>query len=200
MSPSVQFFKKRNTQALSIIETLVVMALCLLFIFLVGSVINSARGRTEQVRCMGNLRQIWMALLNYQQDHQMRFPKHYDGTSTWYGPDALGAYIPAEKKGVYVCRATKETTYSLEKNNYVYNYYLSGYGGRPVLPMFLKDSSRTLVVADGTGPNYFVSTQATETSFSWPHSGHGNWLFADGHIELIQKDQYSRDWIQFPVQ
>src|SRR5881396_3760992 len=86
--------------ALTLIELLVVIAILAILASLLLPALSRAKGRTRQVACLSNLRQIDLAFRMYLSEHHDRFPDRrdlkdalgYRPWTTWPPSDPRGAW------------------------------------------------------------------------------------------------------------
>jgi len=62
-------YKPKHMHGLTLIELVVVCAIIAVLVGIVWVVMAPAREKARQVRCMSNLKQVWMALESYRNDH-----------------------------------------------------------------------------------------------------------------------------------
>lgn len=75
----------KNKSAFTLIELLVVVAIIAVLISILLPALNTAREKSRQVHCMGNVRQMGLAFLMYARDWNGRIPKvYFDSSQTWY--------------------------------------------------------------------------------------------------------------------
>lgn len=80
---------KPQRRAFTLIELLVVIAIIAVLAGILFPVFSRARDRASQAQCLSNLRQLGMAVMNYQEDWNGRFPFAIDYAdreyiSAWY--------------------------------------------------------------------------------------------------------------------
>jgi prepilin-type N-terminal cleavage/methylation domain-containing protein len=85
---------RRITSAFTLVEVLVVIAIIGTLVALLLPAVQSSRDASRRLQCTNNLKQVGLALLNYESSHK-RFPSGYvsqfDGSGNdtrpgWVGP------------------------------------------------------------------------------------------------------------------
>ena len=133
----------------TLIELLIVITIIAILAAMLLPALNKAREKAKQSSCVGNLRQLALAINAYAQDYKEYIPTHYriqniSGTEkTNYWPQTLtderyvpfsGPYSDYPPKGVFKCpsyettvnTAWRGTTYGM--NYLTYCKYISGDG------------------------------------------------------------------------
>jgi prepilin-type processing-associated H-X9-DG protein len=102
-------YKKKDRVAFTLVELLVVIGIVSTLIGLILPAVQSAREAARRTQCKNNLRQVGLAILNYEGLHRRFPPGNYDPrespTVSGWGPYNFSAYariLPwLEQRGVY---------------------------------------------------------------------------------------------------
>lgn len=118
---------KLTMRAFTLIELLVVIAIIAILAAILFPVFASAREKARQAACLSNLKQIGLAMAQYQQDNDEVVPC---GFNSWgWGSGWAGQIYPYVKSdGAYVC---PDDTNQADVFSYAINSNLVGYTGVP---------------------------------------------------------------------
>lgn len=199
----------------TLIELLVVIAIIAILAAILFPVFAKAREKARQASCASNENQIGLALMQYVQDYDERYPaRQYNGNNTESWRNVVYPYI--KSTGVFSCPSNPSG------DNLGFDGYPISYGGNyNSSPYFDQDFSHmypggingTGVFADTAGPGVPLSTivspaqvievqeQTNEgyadanvlnhyTGFNHDlysgHTGMSNYLFCDGHVKALK--------------
>ncbi len=207
----------------SLVELIAVTAVLLLLVTLLFPMAGKLVERSRSAKCTGNLKQIGIALNAYIGDNGF-YPGAIPETGlVWY--DVLCPFLDIPND--YSWPRKLGDTFRCPSRNYSdgafigygYNYTGFGYssdsiGGAPleaaqlpprywrVRPPKVEHASRMIVIGDNADGGGMYSAQLLYQSgwgFARRHSGGGNFLCADGHIEwLTEKMILDREMANMP--
>ncbi|MDD2707723.1 MAG: hypothetical protein PHV34_06905 [Verrucomicrobiae bacterium] len=208
-----------SARAFTIIELLIVIALLMMLCALLMPALREVKEKANQIKCMSNLKQCGMALLQYADDNEGRAPTIYIYPS-WDGMDASWARFLTEipptsgwpKGGKYlpnyeVCHCPSEKlrlVNYLPKNNPYEIYGMRSSLGDCFSLFDLRTPASTIVIGDsiifttsGGWRQYRGSSDEKPASTSvgtlhLRHAGMANCWFADGHVELCDQTALKR--------
>ncbi len=172
----------------TLIELLIVITIIAILAAMLLPALNKAREKAKQSSCVGNLRQLALAINAYAQDYKEYIPTHYriqniSGTEkTNYWPQTLtderyvpfsGPYSDYPPKGVFKCpsyettvnTAWRGTTYGM--NYLTYCKYISGDGTILTATNLRQAKNITKVVLAGDGAYVGVGAQEKPMTTIW---------------------------------
>ena len=206
--------KLRNRQSggFTLTELLIVMGIIALLLSILLPSLTKARRSAQQVGCGSNLRQLGLAFTMYADDYHGMYPTAEDPVIPaikkwlWMGEGFRPVLEPyavrgSSSPGVFFCPAdlTSADIYAYTSYGYSLSFYhspeqinsISGYGGQvgasgalPARPQKLtsvKYPSQKILCGEWLSVHYPLTTDA-----GWfGTEGKREFLFADGHVELV---------------
>ena len=189
----------------TLIELLVVIAIIAILAAILFPVFAKAREKARQASCQSNEKQIGLAILQYAQDYDERFP-YYNltiGGSSWYWPVFVHPY--AKNEQIFQCPSRRGAAQIWPGPNtptsaycaYGYSYSGGGYSG--ILMADVTNPAGSIIVgesynvhkynpkysASDIGAQYAQRSNNNVAGSSGPHNDGENVLFGDGHVKWI---------------
>jgi prepilin-type N-terminal cleavage/methylation domain-containing protein/prepilin-type processing-associated H-X9-DG protein len=177
----------------TLIELLVVIAIIAILAAILFPVFAKAREKARQSSCLSNVKQIGLAVMQYNQDYDETY------TRTWYNPSG-GAYpgdyqwnhaIAPYIKNTQVFQCPSATTLAMGYGFNVCYYGGSGVAGVTCNPPYgramaaVQDPAGTAIIIDHNGAfEYgwqYISSQQPYTYFVDRHNDGLNVTYCDGH-------------------
>jgi prepilin-type N-terminal cleavage/methylation domain-containing protein/prepilin-type processing-associated H-X9-DG protein len=125
-------FTMRPRRGFTLIELLVVIAIIAILAAILFPVFAQARAKARQAMCLSNLKQVGLALLQYTQDYDERYPMAFYGRlaaeNTFAWPELAQPYV--KNTQVFRCPDNSQSTGNPPGMafpvTYAYNYYIGG--------------------------------------------------------------------------
>jgi len=177
----------------TLIELLVVIAIIAILAAILFPVFAKAREKARQTNCLSNLKQLMLAVMQYAQDYDEKYPKH--GTACSGNPLQAGDRCQWVKIDPYV--KNQQCWYCPSGNNLRYGWNITGnFGnGYTAVSMGQIQQPASLVMMGDTlytGPFFRWQTPGTCPSnqgitnyacIAARHNDGANFGFADGHCK-----------------
>lgn len=207
-----QSARRTRTKGFTLVEILVVMAIVGVLASVLFSVFARVREKGRSAVCQSNLHQIYLAMQQYVQDNDGRYPHHLDVNNSWWS-HKLFPYI----KNVEVFRCPTISKPLTPRDDPLYdpsyrynvqrlNYYVFSPGlrrrGRAESEPALSSYSATIflnacnpLVAETNGQTIVKQIPTScgrvmELGGSNRHHSDGtNWSFLDGHVKWMTPEQ-----------
>lgn len=205
--------RRAHPHAFTLTELLVVLAIVGILVAIIIPILSSARSSARASQCKSNLRQVGVAALLYAQENKGFFPPGRTGWSAaQYWPAWLGdiKYNSTNTDQIFTCPSmySEENYYSLNLGTprgtiyatYAANTNLCGsfngtqivaQGGQQWKLNNVSQPSKTSLYTENTAYSYaqFSYTRTDSDFFRYPHGGTQNFVFCDGHVEALGKQQ-----------
>ncbi|MDD2711112.1 MAG: hypothetical protein PHV34_24295 [Verrucomicrobiae bacterium] len=211
----------QGCQSMTLIELLTVITIISTLFGLLSLALRSLSDKCKQVKCMNNIRQCGMAILEYSRDYEGQAPAPWNGSREWFRLLQDKNYLPQgsvtnKADIVLACPSFPQKSTSYYSSTYGLNC-IHGDWGRSMLiandpvvdnveHLNLGCSSDCIILADSifAAQNrqyyYFMADYpypTSQTSIHLRHNDHANCFFADGHVSSCEANdlkQTPRIW------
>ncbi len=201
-----------SRRAFTLIELLVVITIIGILMSLLLVAISAARAASRRSECGTNLHQLGVAILNYVHVNHGKFPPA-GGPRSWTGNIATHLEKSAR---IQICPEDPSAQDKLTNGgtSYLFNAYLC-----ETIPLSIRNinqigsSSRTIMVFEGSENRTSIDTCHPNVWFTQAnidakqvlaqmemevkinrHGGSANYLYADGHVDLIGEETIAQ-WV-----
>ena len=188
--------RNRSQSGMTLIEVLVVVAVIGVLVALIYPALKAGVGSANRVKCLGNLRQIGVAAELYTQEHNNRFPD----INAWamelcpyFSFKISIENLPTHTKTIFWCPSANPAQVDPSPNGTLTYGIGMGYAGMNRIAQ-LSNNGQPVVLSklaaffDASGKNVW---DTTPERVSVRHGACYNVLFADGHAESLQNQQYA---------
>lgn len=194
--------RRKGPAGFTLIELLVVIAIIAILAAILFPVFAKVREKARQTSCTSNLKQLGLAVMQYVEDNDERFPSVYDGQTNQvsqgklqFWPYAIYPYV--KSAGVYRCPDdTINNACSYVANSFSNDQALAAYDA-PSTTIYLTDGSSSGLSAAKAATNTSTGNGLNEDYSLWcqpyrmvnsdhgtpRHTGRANWLYTDGHVK-----------------
>lgn len=215
-----------GAKGISLVEILVVVFLLALLAALLFPVANRIRASSDTAKCSSHLRQLATATQLFIQEMDGRFPSTswYSETSNQLNPgitEYLGIMDRFDADSVMTCPAIQRGTYR-SVTRYHRNYGINTFTTYPWDPdgshradaiefahrveapselvLFSEGRPSTEITGaeGGSGWGYARAVrEANADSVLYPHQGYQNVVFLDGHVRLVDREEFHQEGSRF---
>jgi len=189
--------QQTRTQAFTLLELLVVVAIIALLAAILFPVFQRAREKARQTSCMSNLKQLGLGFIQYTQDWDERMPSGrygYQGDPDYCNwPYSIYPYV--RSKNAFTCPddATPATTFNVQGTPVPISYILNFWAVASTMTNYTPTSitayrapSLTYVLMECYGnyndPSYFITSFSNEPGDCFQGDGAGSEGLSDGKL------------------
>jgi prepilin-type N-terminal cleavage/methylation domain-containing protein/prepilin-type processing-associated H-X9-DG protein len=193
---------KSHQLGFTLIELLVVIAIIAILAAILFPVFARARENARRSSCQSNVKQFGLAIMQYTQDYDERYPRMYHGANpnVVFWPRAIQPY--AKSVQLFNCPSSTEAPYTSETANNVHyglNTYLFeqiGAANAGLSMAQIQQPAETVFITDSKGDirvnpeGYDAYGGAYNIAAFWPQYRHLETTtvgFADGHVKSMRK-------------
>ncbi len=189
-------YRNDERSGFTLIELLVVIAIIAILAAILFPVFAKAREKARQSSCQSNLKQLGLAVTQYAQDYDERYPLTWGGGFFWR--DNIAPYI--KNTQVFYCPSYNTVI------GYASNWRVSNWGSAVAMAtitsvaevIYTGDTVPTNKytqnsIATGVGTDWIFHAPYETTIYTWqpPHERHNdgaNFNFVDGHVKWMRSN------------
>ena len=167
----------------SLVELLIVLALMLIMTTMMWGFGSASRQKAEKKACQQNLSKIYLAMQIYANDYPGKLPVNPEARTS---EEALYVLVPryTSDTSIFICPGGRDSALpegvSFQKRKISYAYYMGAHFNDAQAPLMSDRQVDTL--PKNAGDAVFSTTGKPPGNNH--HKYGGNFLFADGHMEM----------------
>ena len=202
--------------AFTLVELLVVISIIALLLGIMAPTLGKAKRKAQQVVCMSNLKQIYLAFELYTHDHDNTYPCAKDGAMPWpwmgrgWRPliePYLATVVDTNSPSILLCPVDKKSVEKYESTSYAYSmsFYHSPsqinsmntiahtYSAPLAVPAIgqktteVSTPSEKIIIGEWLSVHQAVENPDDDKGW-WCWVGRRNYLFADGSMDYIKAE------------
>ena len=164
----------KTPRGFTLLELLVVITIIGVLAGLIFPVLKTARASARTAACLGNLRQVALAIQFYVNDHDGRMPSLQNRSNTNEPLPALDTelltYVSGQR-AVFACPADDRQLFQTTGTSYFWNFTVNG-----------QDITRLFSLAGGSDATH-IPLVSDKEGFHPNLKDRVNVLYADGHVD-----------------
>ncbi|MGE9289543.1 MAG: prepilin-type N-terminal cleavage/methylation domain-containing protein [Puniceicoccales bacterium] len=209
--------RSKISRGFTLIELLAIIAVIGILFGIVIASMSSSRSSASRIKCMGNMRQLGLAMRMYANDHHGYLPKPQGNFLSENHPSVswmimVGEYLnlrfPEINQDTFFLCPEALNTYPGGNARRTYAINAAGTDGKTAANlMTFEDPARTALLYDSASAStidgYSVfGINTFEQNIEWRHDDGANVLMVDGHVEHLKRsevdtlEQYVRNFFE----